>query len=124
MFGPIPRDYSYNLPKKVKRLSIKSILTDKMRKNKLRVIEDIDVQSGKTKEAVNVLLNLLTIKNKLDKLNKNQATKEINKYRVTVIVTDEDKNLKRAIKNIRWAKTLNYNRLSSHNLFILTKFYA
>lgn len=54
-FGPKPRDYSYNMPKKAKRNALKSVLSDKVRNDKLFVIDKIDVNSNKTKEILNQL---------------------------------------------------------------------
>ena len=49
IFGPRPRDYSFVLPKKMKRCAIKSLLTASVKDNRLTVLEDFTV-SGKTKE--------------------------------------------------------------------------
>ncbi len=54
-FGPKPRDYSYNMPKKAKRNALKSVLSDKLRNDKLFVIDKIAVNSNKTKETLNQL---------------------------------------------------------------------
>ncbi len=54
-FGPQPRDYSYNMPKKAKRNALKSVLSEKVRNDKLFVIDKIDVNSNKTKETLNQL---------------------------------------------------------------------
>lgn len=56
-FGPQPRDYSYNMPKKAKRNALKSVLSDKVRNDKLFIIDKIDVNSNKTKETLNQLQN-------------------------------------------------------------------
>ena len=52
IFGPKPRDYSYKLPRKVKRLAVASILSLKNQGDALRVVEDFTVASGKTKDLV------------------------------------------------------------------------
>jgi len=54
-FGPQPRDYSYNMPKKARRNALKSVLSEKVRNDKLFVIDKIDVNSNKTKETLNQL---------------------------------------------------------------------
>ena len=56
-FGPHPRDYSYNMPKKAKRNALKSILSDKMRNDRILVIDEISVASNKTKETLLKLKN-------------------------------------------------------------------
>lgn len=57
-FGPKPRDYSYTMPKKVRRLAIKSALTSKVNSGELIVIDDFKVESQKTKDMKKVLSNL------------------------------------------------------------------
>ncbi len=53
--GPKPRDYSYSLNKKVKRLAMKSALSTKVQDNNLMVIEKIDLEGFKTKAIVEML---------------------------------------------------------------------
>ena len=52
IFGPKPRDFSYAIPKKAKRLAMKSILSLQAQSDRLTVIEDFTVESGKTKDLV------------------------------------------------------------------------
>jgi large subunit ribosomal protein L4 len=59
VFGPKPRDYSYRLPKKVKQLAFKSILSLKAKSEAVKVVEDFTVESGKTKDLNNILKNLV-----------------------------------------------------------------
>ena len=58
VFGPTPRSYSYKLPKKVRRLAIKSVLSEKVAENKLVVVEGLSFDAPKTKEFKEVLTNL------------------------------------------------------------------
>ena len=58
VFGPTPRSYSYKLPKKVRRLAIKSVLSQKVFDNKLVVVEALQFDAPKTKEFAQVLSNL------------------------------------------------------------------
>ena len=48
IFGPTPRSYSYTVPKKVKRLALKSALSSKVASEKLIVIENMDLAEVKT----------------------------------------------------------------------------
>jgi len=57
VFGPKPRDFSYSMPKKAKRLAIKSILSLKVQSDTLKIIEDFSVDSGKTKDLAAILKN-------------------------------------------------------------------
>jgi large subunit ribosomal protein L4 len=58
VFGPTPRSYSYKLPKKVRRLAIKSALSSKVLGNELVVLESLAFDAPKTKEMVTTLKNL------------------------------------------------------------------
>ncbi|MFX3624270.1 MAG: 50S ribosomal protein L4 [Ectobacillus sp.] len=58
VFGPTPRSYSYKLPKKVRRLAIKSALSAKVLENNVIVLEDLTFNAPKTKEMVAVLKGL------------------------------------------------------------------
>ncbi|MCK5055205.1 MAG: 50S ribosomal protein L4 [Candidatus Aminicenantes bacterium] len=54
-FGPQPRDYSYKMPKRAKRNALKSVLSEKMRNERIWVIDKIDVDSNRTKETLSTL---------------------------------------------------------------------
>ncbi|MDQ0163571.1 50S ribosomal protein L4 [Bacillus alveayuensis] len=58
VFGPKPRTYAYKLPKKVRRLAIKSALSSKVQENNIVVLEDLMLERPKTKEMVNILKGL------------------------------------------------------------------
>ena len=58
VFGPTPRSYSYKLPRKVRRLAIKSVLSQKVLDQKLVVVETLQFDAPKTKEFAQVLANL------------------------------------------------------------------
>lgn len=58
VFGPTPRSYRYKLPKKVRRLAIKSALSSKVKDHELIVLESLTFDEPKTKEMVRVLSNL------------------------------------------------------------------
>lgn len=54
-FGPKPRNYGYRIPKKVKRLALKSALALKAREAKIHIVEDFSFPEPKTKNIVNIL---------------------------------------------------------------------
>jgi len=58
VFGPVPRSYSYKLPKKVRRLAIKSALSSKVQSENIFVLESLVLEAPKTKEFKNVLSGL------------------------------------------------------------------
>lgn len=58
VFGPTPRSYSFKLPKKVRRLAIKSALSSKVQDNAIIVLDQLTLNAPKTKEFANILSNL------------------------------------------------------------------
>ncbi|RXJ03040.1 50S ribosomal protein L4 [Anaerobacillus alkaliphilus] len=58
VFGPTPRSYSYKLPKKVRRLAIKSALASKVQAAEIVVLEGLTLETPKTKDMVAILNNL------------------------------------------------------------------
>ena len=103
IFGPKPRDFSYSMPKKAKRLAMKSILSMQAQSDRFTVAEDFTVESGKTKDLVKIL----------DNFAKNERT--------VVVLKDDDEMIKRAGRNIPALSFLSYNRLRAHDLFYARK---
>jgi 50S ribosomal protein L4, bacterial/organelle len=101
-FGPKPRDFSFVLPKKVKRLAMKSILSMKAQDGSMSIVEDFTIESGKTKDLVKSLETLASDKDAI---------------RTVVILKDDDTAIRRAGRNIPWISFLSYNRLRAHDLF-------
>ena len=99
IFGPKPRDFGFDLPKKVKRLAMKSILSLQAQSDRLTVVEDFTVESGKTKDLLKVLNNF--------------AKDE----RTVVILKDDDAKIKQAGRNLHNVFFLSFNRLRAHDLF-------
>ncbi|MEK3733317.1 MULTISPECIES: 50S ribosomal protein L4 [Paenibacillus] len=58
VFGPTPRSYSFKLPKKVRRLAIKSALSSKVNDNAIIVLDQLTLNAPKTKEFASILSNL------------------------------------------------------------------
>jgi large subunit ribosomal protein L4 len=58
VFGPTPRSYAYKLPKKVRRLAIKSALSSKVLDNEVIVLDQLEMAAAKTKEFAAILNNL------------------------------------------------------------------
>lgn len=58
VFAPKPRDYSYTVPKKVRRLALKSALTSKVNNNEIVVLNEFEMAEPKTKEFANVLKSI------------------------------------------------------------------
>lgn len=100
-FGPKPRDYSYKLPKKIKKLAIRSILSLKNKEGNLKVIESFSLKEAKTKE-VNSIFKLL-----------------LNEEKSSLILINNDSSLliKRAGRNLPWLRCLSFNRMNAHTLY-------
>ena len=105
VFGPKPRDFSYSMPKKAKRLALKSILSLKAQSDCLTVIEDFTVESGKTKDLVAILARFGGPERTVIVLKDDEQQK------------DNDKKLRRAGANIPALSFLSYQRLRAHDLF-------
>ncbi len=56
--GPKPRDYSYNLPKKVRKVALKSVIAGRIQEGNFLVVEDFSFEEPKTKKALEFLRNL------------------------------------------------------------------
>jgi large subunit ribosomal protein L4 len=100
IFGPHPRDYHYTIPKKIKRLAMKSILSLKASNDeKFRIVEDFSVETGKTRDLADILKNFPS------------------GGRTVVILGEDDNMIKRAGGNIKDLRFLTYNRLRAHDLY-------
>ena len=54
-FGPTPRSYRQNTPKKMRRIAMLSVLSDKLRNGSLVIVDELNLENGKTKEMAAVL---------------------------------------------------------------------
>lgn len=54
-FGPKPRDYSYAMPKKARRNAIKSVLSEKIRNDRLFILDELKLGSKKTRDTIKTL---------------------------------------------------------------------
>jgi len=116
IFGPKPRDYSYSMPKKAKRLAMKSILSLKAQTDTLKIIEDFSVDSGKTKDLFGILKNfgegertVLVLRG--EEVNDKQGVDD------RADVLPGVRKIKQAGKMIPWLTFLSHSRLRAHDLF-------
>ncbi|AKL97053.1 50S ribosomal protein L4 [Clostridium aceticum] len=108
IFAPKPRDYSYTLPKKVRRLAMKSALSSKVNSNELIVLDELSLQLPKTKEMLNILKNL-----KVDK-------------KALIVTGDKNDAVIKSARNIPGVDTTSVNTLNVYDIlkydkFIITK---
>lgn len=101
-FGPKPRDFSYMMPRKAKRLAMKTILSLKAQNGTLSIVEDFSVESGKTRDLAKTLAPFV-----------NAKTPE----RTILVLKDDDPKIKQAARNIPWLSYLSFDRLRAHDLF-------
>jgi large subunit ribosomal protein L4 len=122
IFGPKPRDYSYTMPKKAKRLAMKSILSLKAQSDTLRIIEDFSLDSGKTKDLNTLLSNFCTGCNckpgertvlvlRGEEVNDKKGIDDRNDVLPGV------RKIKQAGRMIPWLSFLSHSRLRAHDLF-------
>ncbi|MCF8232045.1 MAG: 50S ribosomal protein L4 [Bacteroidales bacterium] len=99
IFGPRPRDYSFRLNKKIKRLARRSALSAKARDGELVVVEDFQLDKVKTKEFYNILRNL-----------------QVDKNKVTFIVPEIDQNLALSSRNVSLTRVRRADSLNTYDI--------
>ncbi len=100
-FGPMPRDYSYSIPKKEKRAALISALTAKVNENKLILLDKIALSEPKTKQLAALLQTLGVAESAM------------------VLLASENKNVALAARNIPNVKVL---RMESINVYDLLRY--
>ncbi|EAF5857952.1 50S ribosomal protein L4 [Listeria monocytogenes] len=108
VFGPTPRSYAYKLPKKVRRLAIKSILSSKVNEEKLVVLESLTFDAPKTKEFAAFLKNISV------------DTKAL------IVVAGESENVELSARNLQGitvipAESISVLEVAKHDKLIITK---
>jgi large subunit ribosomal protein L4 len=108
VFGPKPRSFRYSLPKKIKRLALKSALSTKLADNELIVLDELNMDKPKTKEMIKILKNLNIDKKSL------------------IVIEGNDENVILSVRNIPGimttsASTLNVYDILNHDNLIMTK---
>ena len=108
VFAPKPRDYSYTVPKKMRRLAMKSALSSKVQENEIIVLEELAFSEPKTKEMIQVLSNI------------NAAKKAL------IVMADKDDQVVRSAANIPGVRTalvstMNVYEIINYTSFIVTK---
>ena len=107
VFAPKPRDYLMDLNKKVKRLALKSVLSDKAATGSIVVLDAIELEAAKTKEMVKVMKNL-------------------NLTNALVVLDEKNETVQRATANLpkiatTLVGTLNPYEILKHTTLVLTK---
>ena len=99
-FGPKPRDYSKDMPKKMRRLAIRSALAAKAQGGQLILVDELAFQTPKTKEAATFLKTLGVQKSAV----------------VLVGAAENDDNIKRSFSNLEKIKPLHWQYVNIRDL--------
>lgn len=97
VFAPKPRDYSFKMNKKEKKIALKSALTSKVQENKFIVVDSLTMDEIKTKTFVNALNSLKVSK-------------------ALVVVEDDSKNVVLSAKNVHGVKTAYTNTINVYDI--------
>lgn len=109
VFGPQPRSYSFRMPRKVRRLAIKSALSAKVAEGELLVVDALGFEQPKTKQVIDLLKNFNAADNK-----------------ALIITAEENENVGKSSRNIEGVKAitsmgLNVFDLLHHDKILITK---
>jgi large subunit ribosomal protein L4 len=99
VFGPRPRNYSFKLNVKTKRLARKSALTYKVKDDALIVLEDFNFDAPKTKEFVSILSNL-----------------KVNDGKVLLVLGSKNDNVYLSSRNLQNAKVITADSLNTYDV--------
>ena len=99
IFGPIPRDYSFKLNKKLKRLARKSALSVKASANAVTVVEDFSFEAPKTKEMVALINNL-----------------KVNNGKLLVVLNDINENVLLSARNLQNVDVMRVSDIATYNV--------
>ena len=108
VFAPKPRSYNYSVPKKVRRLALKSALSAKVQDKEIIVLDSLNFDEPKTKEMVKVLANINADKKAL------------------IVTAEKNENVVRSASNIpgvrtALATTMNVYEIVNANSLVVTK---
>lgn len=96
-FAPKPRSYSQRMPRKMRRLAIRSVLAAKAQANQLIVVDELNFAQPKTKQAADFL-------------------KSVDVQSAVLLTTNDNLNAKRSFYNLAEVKTLNWRYLNVRDL--------
>ncbi|GAB6138720.1 50S ribosomal protein L4 [Halanaerobaculum tunisiense] len=98
-FGPQPRSYEKDIPKKVKKLAVKSALTSKLEEEELTIVDGFEFNQPKTKQMISVLENL------------DAADKK-----VLIVLDARDYNLYKSARNIPEVKVIGSQQVTVYDI--------
>jgi large subunit ribosomal protein L4 len=101
--GPQPRDWSYQLPKKMRRGALRSALSERLREGNLIIIEDFSIDNPKTKDFINILTTL-------------ELADKKNQTKTLIVDSLDNANLILASRNVKKTKITNGYGLNIYDL--------
>jgi len=104
VFGPHPRDYSFKLNKKVKRLARKSALTYKAIDNDILVVENFKLDKPKTQEFLNILKSF-----------------KIDNKKTLMVLSGKDENIYLSARNLKKTKVISADSLNTYDILHANK---
>ena len=106
VWGPHPRSYEQKMPRKARRLAVKSALSDKVNTNELFVLDEINLAAAKTKEVAQIINNFKFTGEKV------------------LFVTDNDEVVTRCARNIEGVKSVSTTGINIFDLLHYTKLFV
>lgn len=106
VWGPHPRSYEQKMPRKARRLAVKSALSDKVNTNELYVLDEINLAAAKTKEVAQIINNFKFTGEKV------------------LFVTDNDEVVTRCARNIEGVKAVSTMGINIFDLLHYTKLFV
>ena len=99
VFGPVPRDYSFKLNKKLKQLARKSALTYKAKEDSIKVIEDFSMEAPKTKEFIAITKNL-----------------DLEGKKILLILPESNRNIALSARNLQNVKIILASNINTYDV--------
>ncbi len=97
VFGPKPRDFAFNLPKKIRKKALKIALSDKFREEKIYFIDQLSLEEIKTKEAYEIL-------------------RAFNTLNSLVIIEEKDEKIVKSFRNIPKVDTFRWDEINAYEI--------
>jgi large subunit ribosomal protein L4 len=98
-FGPHPRDYSYTLPRKIKRAALKSALSDRANNDRILVVEDFEMEAPRTKTMAGLFGGL-----------------DLEGRHTLLVLPADSKNLYRSARNLKGVRVLRSHELNAYTI--------
>lgn len=98
-FGPKPRSYKKKVNKKMKRLALRSILTEKVNNDQLKIIDELDYDKPKTKQVINLIKDF-----------------DLEDKKVLIVLPEKNKNVYLSARNLPKVDTMVLDAMNAYQL--------